>query len=550
MSRIRILLIALTLAAPAVAVTGCASDGSGGIDPGDLIDGTARLEVVGSTTRIVNEMAEEIIEIRYLDKDGAPIPNGLVEFLIEGDPNTGSLSGHASPTNDDGIAEVTLRAGTEATFDVVATAELAPDPVSVSITVQPLSFGTLDYVVTYAGRRVVDSAEVAIWTNMTCSDLQRAVPAPRETQVTSLRAHNSFEGVEIGLPLAVYALGIDNNDNVAAEACADATLSTQRGSLEIPLGDVAELFGGDYSVEETFDVTSGFSPALDTTLDILGGLSRDPAAYIVDFVAMDPRTPSWLRSALSSGPVRALIAGYLRDAISDIHVPSYITDLVDFGAGVNMAFSQLTLVGDLEFGEASEFGTYDGTHRVHALRFPLIDETTTERPIRAMAPVEVTVGPEIGLAEHTLAVSFGEVVEMVLHDVLLPRLPGSPATTTEFLGDLLDCDAIATSIAGTSGTWESVTNAVCEVGLTVLGEVIENYITDMWQYEQFTLSGHAELTDSDLDYDRDHLDHGHATVVWTGDSGELRFDGVMSGQRLDDHTGRTSPVRERMHELR
>ncbi len=544
---IRTVFLALFLLLPPWFV-GCAGDtGPGGGGPG-VVDG-ARLEVVGSASRILDEYAEEAIEVRYLSAEGNPI-SGTVEFFVEGDPAGGTLSGHSARTDADGVASITLRTGTQANFDVVATAELAQDPARVGIQVQPLSFGSLDYVVTYTGLRVVDSAEVALFSNITCSDLDRSVPSPAQVGYAFLRARETFDNVEVGVPMAVYALGIDRNDNVAAEACADVTLSGPTGNVEINLADVGELFGGTYSVEETFDVTAGFSPALDFTLDLLTGLATDPARWLVDYVAGSDSVPSWLRSALSSRVTRDLVANALRNAIDDIHVPGYVSDLFDLGHGIDTAFTQLTLDGELTFGEGTEFGTYDGTHLVTGIHFPLVGGGEANRSIRALANLTVEVGPTITMHEHTLAIPFGQVVEMVLNEVLLPALPGSPSSTHELLTQLLDCSSIASSLAGEDATVESIANGVCDVGLTVLSGVIENYVTEMWQYDSLTLSGTADLVDTDTDYDRDHLEDGRADATWSGDSGDMMFTGTLAGARLDDMPGRTNPVRERINGLR
>ncbi len=543
----RALVIALALAAPTF-ITACAADTGGGAG-GDIApegDG-ARLEIVGAATRAIDEFAEHEIEVRYVSDEGEPL-EGVVDFAIEGEAGGATLSGHATSTDAGGHAKVTVRAGTQATFDVVAVAPRA-EPAVVAVRVERMRFGELDYVVRYTGTRIVDSVEAALFTNVTCDELSRTVPSPRETQVTRLDRGEKFTDVEVGIPLAVYALGIDRGDNVASEACADVTLDGPTGNVEIALDDVDELFGGTWAVQETFDVTDGFNPTLDMLLDIMTGLSTDPAGYVVDFVADYPSTPSWLRTALSSPATRALVAGVLRDAISDVTVPGFVTETVDFGADVDRAFSYLTFDGEITFDEPDEFGGSLGTHRVTRMSFPL-DDGIAERPISALAEdVGVTVGPTIEMSEHELAIAFGRVVEMILHDVLLPRLPGSPRTTHEWITSLLDCDSIATSIAGESGTVRDVTNAVCDIGLALLSGLIDGYVEELWQYDRLYLSGTADLLDSDGDYDRDVLEEGEADARWVGDSGEMLFTGTFGGERLDDETGRPHRVRERLGSL-
>jgi hypothetical protein len=476
--------------------------------------------------------------------EGEPL-EGVVDFAIEGEAAGATLSGGAATTDAEGYAKITLRAGTQASFGVVAVAPLA-EPVTVDITVERMRFGSLGYVVRYDGMRLVDSVEAALFTNVTCDDLARSVPSPRESQYTALNRNETFAEVEVGIPLAIYALGIDRGDQVAAEACADAMLESPAGNVEIHLDDVADLFGGTWAIQERFDVTAGFSPTLDALLDAMTGLSSDPAGYIVDYVASSPSTPSWLRTALGSSTTRAIVAGVLRDAIDDVTLPGFVTETLDLGADIDRAFTQLTFDGQLTFDEPDEFGASLGRHRVTRVYFP-VDSGIAERPLSAVAEnVGVTVGPTITVAEHELAIAFGQVIEMILHDVLLARLPGSPRTTHEWLASLLDCDGIAMSIAGESGAIRDVTNAVCDVGVALLGGLIEGYLTELWEYDVLHLAGTANLVDSDQDYDRDVLEEGVANARWTGASGEMTFTGVFEGEKLDDVTGRTHRVRERM----
>lgn len=538
-----------------VLVAGCTADTSA---PDDLMPGVnpdapvgARLELVGPALRSVDESAEDMIQVRYVDEFGAPIA-GVVDFRIEGTSPGASLSGTASPTNDDGVAGIVLRAGTEARFDVVASAPLAAVPAIVHFNVQRLRFGALEYAITYAGRRDVGRVETALFPNLHCDDLARAVPSPMGSQNTRLNRTERYENVETGLPVALYALGIDGRDNVAAEACADVTVDSLLTRVDLQLADTQNLFGGDYDVSETFDVTAGFSPQLDLLLDLATGLSTDPARWIVDYVAADPGTPDWLAFALSFGPTRDAVVTSLRGAIGSIHVPGYVSEVASFGHGVDLAFTNLTFDGRLRFSEPNEFGTAAGTHRLSRITFPLTSGGVAERalPDTTVADVTVTVSPTIQLAAHSFNLAFGDVVQMVLNDVLLPRLPGAPHSMAELFRQLFDCSSIATALGGGDPTMVAVANGVCEIGVTLLGGVADSYVTSLWQYDTLTLSGTADVVDSDLDYDADLLRNGTAQAAWTGSSGELDFTGVFAGHRTDDTAGRPNAVRTRLYELR
>lgn len=537
----------LALGAPACAATGSDTGPGPTIEPQEQ---PPKLVLLGPAAVTLMERGELLLRVRYEQADGTPISGGIVDYAINGDPNGGSLSGYAATTGNDGIAEINVRAGNVAEFAVDATAPGVADPATWGVSVTAARFGTFDYVVQYMGRRDVRSAETAIFANMTCAALARAIPAPRESHTTRIAESKRVDNVEVGLRVAVYALGIDTHDMVAATGCSDITLTGPTGHVDVVLSDEAEIIGGTYNTEEHLDVTAGFSSTLDTLFAAMRGLSEDPARFLVDFVATYSGTPDWLRSAISSGAIRSVVAGLLRDAISRIHVPSYVTDVLDVGAEFDRGLSGMTLAGTMTFGEPDEFGATRGRHVVTAVRMPLL-ASTVERPVRAEADIDVSMTMSTGfsVAEHDLAISFGQLAEMLLDDVLLPALPGAPHSMRELLASFFDCRAIASSIGGEDPTLVSITNAACEIGEVALGEAITNYITALWQYDTLHIAETAQLVDSDYDYDRDRFNMGHVAARWTGASGEMSFPGTLTGSRRDD-TVRTNPIRQHIIDLR
>lgn len=532
------------LASLALAVAGCATSGNNP-DPGPFVE-SARLEIIGADHPTIEEGSEHVLEVRYLEADGTPISEGVVSFVLEGTTAGASLIASSAVTDAEGRARTTIRAGAPGVFDVVATAPLANAPAVATITVQEMRFGGVTYRVDYRGTRDVRQAEVALFANTSCATLTRSVPIPQATQVAALRTDRTMEPVQRHVPMAVYALGIDARDQVAAEGCSDVVVTGPTANTQIVLDDVAMLFGGTYQIEERFDVTEGFSPELDMLFETMSGLSTDPAAFVVDFVAEYEGTPGFLRTALESGTVRNIVSGLLRDAIADVHVPGYVTDVLDLGADFDGAFSGMTLVGELSFSEPDEFGVTTGRHSVRRIKFPL-DGAFVERNVRADANVQVTVGPTITLAEHELNIAFGTLAEMLLNNVLLPRLPGAPGNTREFVEGLLDCSAIAASVG--SGVMEDLVESVCDVAVVAVADEMESYVTGLFEYDVLHLQGTADLRDNDRDYDSDTIVNGQSRARWTGESGEMNFMGTMTGTRLGDSTGRRHPVRERMREL-
>ena len=335
---------------------GCADGGYVPV-PGST-GGGARIEVVGPSFLQIPYNSERDVQFRYVDYYARPL-QGALSFELRGPTNGAVLAGNSSLTDGNGIATARIRSAADARFELVATAPNA-QPAVVSIQVARSIFGTINYIVEYTGTRFVDTVEVGLFSNTTCAIARTAPPAPRATQMTRLHTRNAFMNVESGIPLAVFALGIDRRNAVAAEACVDITLDAPVEEVQVNLGDLSPLVGGVFNVEDTFDVTGGLNPIVNETLAALRGLSEDPARYIVDFVAAHNDGPTG--AALRNPIVAAAVANALRGALDNIHLPGTVVAIGELGADLDRALSAMTLRGDLTFDVPDEFGAAPGRH--------------------------------------------------------------------------------------------------------------------------------------------------------------------------------------------
>lgn len=538
---------AVLLTCAAMLGNGCAATGAEDPGPGIVIMDGARLEVVGPATRALSVGEEHELIVRYVDGDGAPIAQGVVEFAVEGDAAGATLSGRAAETDNDGLARIMLRAADEAEFSVGATADDA-EPAVIGISVGADRFGTVDFSVDYRGTRDVASAEVAVFTNTTCEMLRATVPSPRESMMVALRERRAVEGLEVGVPNVLYALGIDRRDGVAAEACADVTLESGEGSVEILLEDIDELTGGTYLMEETLDVTSGFAGPLDFVLDAMRGLTTDPAAWLVALVRDGDFAPGWVRDGLRAFGGTA--TRYLREALDFIHVPGWLRTLAEIGAEYDRALSGMVLVSELTMGEPNEFGVIDARQRLHTLKLP-ISTGVLESAIHGEATFAPSLdGETLTMPEHDLAVPFGEVIDIVTREVVFSRIDGRPTSFRGVMDAIVPCDRVA-AYFGDEGSWErDLAEAACEYGSAYIGSQIDERLARLWDYDTLHLAENTRLVDSDLDYDRDRFEDGTTAARWTGAAGELAFPGTLTGSRFLDETGRAHPVRDRMGDLR
>jgi len=508
-------------------------------------EGVPRLEVVGASAIQVEAGSDAEVGFRYIDADGVVVPEAVLSFALEDDAGIAYLGAASATTDAEGVGYATVRTEVEGSATLVARADGA-EPARVTIDVRPMAFGTLGVEVSYMGSRPIRDAELALFVNASCEDLNRAVPLPTSVGEVAVGARTEFAPLALDVPMAVYALGIDTNDRVAAETCTDVTMTEPMTELQVPLSDVATRVNGPYSTVETFDVTDGFPSGLDTILEIAAGLSGpNPARWLVDLVADNPSTPGWLRDGLSSGFTRDLVATLLADVLDDIHLPSELVEVGRFGADVDAAFRALTLEGVLNFADPDEYGVAMGTHTIDRVRLPLSDGTEavhnyTEPP---SAETVITFGERIDVDEHALAMPFGDLVETVLRETILSRISGSPDTVGELVASFFDCPAIAMEVG--TGTIASLAEAACTVGVAALEVRVDGALGSLWSYETLNLSGSADLLDSDQDYDLDQIVDGTAHARWTNESDALEFDGTFTGESRHDPE-LTHRIRERM----
>ncbi len=531
-----------------VGAVGCAASGAPDAAGVDGWQAPNQLEPVGAAPLVLEPYAEREVAFRYVRSDGSPVEGAVIDFSLQGEAGASSLAATAATSGPDGMATVVLRAGAPARFEVEAAGprgELA----SLPIEVRPLAFADLAFRVGYRGRRIVTRVEAALFGNIRCADLAVRVPAPAATREPALGATERFENVQVGVTQALVALGVDARGHVAAEACVEATLDgTAEHFVEVTLQDLPEELGGTYETVERFDVTAGFDPRMDALLNAMRGLSEDPAAYLVDYVAGRDGTPRWLRDALSFPPTRALVVAKLRETLDRIHLPEELSRLLSVGAELERAFSSMTLRGQLRFEAAGEFDAANGTHSVSAVEVSTSRGTAT-MPVSAEAPVRVRLEEGIEIEEHALPIAFGDLVRLVLREAVLSDLPGAPSSVAEYVGSLFDCEAIASELAGDGSDAAPLVEAACDLGAASLGASIEGWILRLGEYETLHLQGRAALLDTDGDYDRDRIERGVAQARWEGLDGEIHFEGTFEGARQGDTSGRPHRLRDAMNRL-
>lgn len=566
--------LALTTAATAI---GCASTSKARQTEDPMVQPTtgARLEIVGSRQIVVGENSETTLTVRAVGADELPKAGLRIDFDLDGETAGAELASSIAETNQQGEASVVLRSARAAEFDVVAAAgELNTVAFEISVDADP--FGTIEYTVSYGGSRPVRTAEVALFTNTTCARLARTVPNPIAVDTPRLGRADSFTDVQLGIPVAVYALGIDATDNVAAEKCTDATLRDRTTALNIDLTDVTMLLGGTYATNEEFNLLSGAPPAVDLVMELIEGLGSDeardgsggPGGALVDLIlnATKPDICSssgcaTFRSLVTPSVAREL-AKIVNDALGEIEIPDVrgvdvadILNQIRYAAGdFSSALRGLQFVGELELPQPEnvEFESLTGEHTITGIRVNIMSGPVEQDIEETSAEFGVT-STETGFAieNHTLNVDMKYLATLILNDIVLPRIPGEPHSLGDLIRLFLDCDALADAAAArvTPGIGSTITGTtvslLCDLGTTVGVAYAEDKLLGLADWEELTVTGDITVTDTDSDLDADALD-GDLHGIWEGGSGSFETDGSMAGARLNDEEGRENPVRAKL----
>lgn len=529
----------------ALAIAGCA----GQIGP-DPARGGARLEVLGDGLRVVAEHGEHVLRFRYVDANGAPIPAQALELELLGDGAGASFAIVSPVTDDDGIAATTLRTGTAAELTVEARAPEAA-PAQVDVEVRRIQDGTLDYVVRRGGMRSPERVLAGLFTNTACAESRRGTISPAEVRAPRIGVEDGFGRVEAGITHAVWAVGLDILGNVVSQVCADVVVDEEHEHVDLVLVDIDDLVAGSYELDVELDLTAGLHPALDTLLFVLRVLGSPPdegARLLVEWAATSPASPGFLRTALGDPLVRRAVASALVRALEAIHPPEWLDRIIYAGAEVDRALSATVLRTELVLPAPDAEGRAVASHRLHTLVLPRVLRdgmpAVLEERVSARGMVDVTVGPDphLGLAEHVLPVSFGALMEVLLRDILLPAFGSSAATLGGALREVLDCSRLTATIA--DARLRDLGEAVCNLGVEVLGAAVEERIVTLWSYDAMALTCDAELIDGDRDLDRESVRLGTCDAVWSGTSGDLVLAGSMRGRRMGDDTGRDHAIRD------
>jgi hypothetical protein len=303
-SRMAALVAILALAG--VADLGCAgttADLTG--DGGQPWNGTCTqpgLFFVSAQTLTIPSAGTADLKVR-LACDSQPYPGALVGFEIVGDGKGSQLSALSAPTDDNGVATVTLAAGTAAAFFSVRVSAEGADPILFQVTVSAATAGSILVHLSYNGPNTYTEYRTYLYANRQCATVDpfaisgalQEAPA-----VSTISATPQFVSVAVGTNYAV-AVTARQGGVLLGFGCTGAVAVNggQETDVAVAVEDIPITYSGTYKLDSHLDMSGVIPGDVGNIVHIFDEMSDDhavdgsvgadqwgvdPAAFLLDFV--------------------------------------------------------------------------------------------------------------------------------------------------------------------------------------------------------------------------------------------------------------------------
>jgi hypothetical protein len=297
-----------TLALLAMVVGACggsaATIGDGGQQDGPGYCDQPGLFLVSPQAITLSAQAQQELKVRYACGDQT-YAGVVVNYAVVGDGKGSVLSSASAQTASDGVASVTLTAGTQsATFQVTAS---TPDtaPVTFSITVNTDNVGTISVTMTYGGAIVYTEYTAYLFDGVACTAVDPFSPAGAvqvAAPVGVISAKPQFVSVPAGTNHSyTVAVVAKKATEILGFGCTPAITVTAGAKTDttVAIEDIPITFSGTYVLDNHFDFADLLPPSVENIVDIFDEMTDDddvngnattqdfgidPAAFLLDFV--------------------------------------------------------------------------------------------------------------------------------------------------------------------------------------------------------------------------------------------------------------------------
>lgn len=508
-----------------------------------------------------------------------------VEFRLESGSTDGQLTARGVTTDEQGRAEVGLRAGLEpGTLTVVATHPLAR-PLRLSVTVVAAPTGALGIELTHGAASIMPLTEIEVRLHteqtLTCAEFRpygTSGPAPAALRVSRLDSPGRtarFEGLPVDESLVAVAVARGDRGQIAAAGCLEGLSVTARSLTRrelvltlLPLdvdGIYATTSHWDFSaaVEESGAVGEQLLRVLNVfhapgralyeeivslVTYLVGGVVGGSLDFFFEQTGLDREFQMLIDRAIQNNGAMCRVreAGRdLRDVIAQLTVHSETS--VAGGAsgtalrgrqhwlGLSLYWRGLCDAGYLESCQPGGDGAPPEQRKRPCAEIPFVADASGRIAGFGLLSTEwtgrLTAYDRLEIRQHDVPLRYGRLITLLLNETILPALTdGHAHSLAEAFGYWLKCDGLARSVTGADGRVCALGRCLytedlaksCESAIAGLFGTADLMLEQLAWQTGVSVGGHATAIEVDSDGRVDLLEEG----TWSG-----RIDVTRSGQR-------------------
>lgn len=284
---------------------------------------------------------------------------------------------------------------------------------------------------------------------------------------------------------------------------------------------------GRYTMRSNFDLaTNAPGKVGDVVRTFIAATddSDDPVRWMLDQV-VEGMNDGWVKDFVEDS--KPYVAGYLNDRLLE-YAPDLLGTLVQVGNDFGQLSQNFGLNEQLELvrnGDAySATRTVVGTHfKIDNLESDFVFADFGGQDIVASA-LQATYDPtlgKLGIAEHTVALSYGSILRIGMDELVIPMIDPSAQNLGQLLNNKVNCAIVGEIVRravedafGYGGSASTYANA-CRTGLTKAGDFVYGKIAEIdGTALELGATGQAKAIDTNGDGVADRIQTG----TWTGNA--------------------------------
>ena len=226
---------------------------------------------------------------------------------------------------------------------------------------------------------------------------------------------------------------------------------------------------GNYSVQSVYNIEQNIPGTVGTVLNNFTSACQDPGQWLMNIIIA--QVPSGtLKDVLQAGA--GLAAGYIDQEITT-YAPAFVDTIQQVGSDigdVGQAFGVDETYAITKSGaEYSAVDTAVGVNfNVGGSPYDLqFSDYQVSNVVVNGVSVSVDQTAKVTIAQHTLPLSYGKILQLAIDNVIIPLVDPNAANLGDLLNDLIDCNGVGNELANDLGFFDSSTYAeACTAGLT------------------------------------------------------------------------------------